>query len=689
MINRREFLEAGAIAGVGTMLPLKVAHAAEKAARAGKAGMMAAAAVPVGVSPAFLKYTEILPLVGNPIQLFPQNGFAADGVTPHYDIQAAAFTHLFHSGNTLVGPTPGWGPTPVWSYQPLGTAAGTGSLFSHAMLAFVGQPLEITYHNTLRPTDVHPVEIGAAVGFPVIDRLNIGGMHDAAGFNWPDQRIAVHLHGGHVPSKSDGGPMMWYTGPYFSPSAPYGPGSGIVVNGMYNGNTVFYPNDQPGSLLWFHDHAMGITRLNVIAGLAAPYILVDPREAALIPGFSVPGGLTGGREIPLVIQDRVFNANGTLYYPPAPAVPEFFGDTFVVNGKVWPYTTVNPTTYRLRILNGCNARFLRMQFVKAVVPAAGGTPVLPTTRNWVNLPFTQIGAEGGYFGAPTPSPVGNVLLMAPAERADIIVDFSAVGPAGGNVILYNDAATPFSNTADTRGAIPEVMLFKVNPAPTPLPVNITLPASFAPLGGFVDTTGTGTEVITQAEINAALNPLTPPPAGTFRVKVLTEVKLANGMLMQLITGDANQTGFEYDPVTGLHPFTGKPPGFDVGPLNVLQIWQIVNATVDTHPIHLHQTMFKVIGRYAFGTSQYVSKSTTKAGVVYGDPMPFVKGPLMPAGPDEQGWKDTVRANPNELTLIAMKFISQTGPNAQTGEYVYHCHILEHEEHDMMRRLVVG
>lgn len=687
MITRRRFIEAGAVAGVGAMLPVKVAKAAENAARTRNAGAMAAAAVaaPVGVSPAFLKYESILPLVGSGISLFPQTGFAADGVTPHYDVQAAAFTHLFHSGNTVAGPLPTWAPTPVWGYQPLGTPLGTGSLFSHAMLAYVGQPVEMAYHNALLPTDVHPVEAGATPGFPVIDTLNIGGMKDAAGFVWPFQRISVHLHGGHVPSTSDGGPMMWYTGPYFSPTAPYGQGSGVVVDGMYNGNTYFYPNDQPGSLLWFHDHAMGITRLNVYAGLAAPYILVDPREATLLPQFQV----APGHEIPLVIQDRIFNPNGTLFYPPAPAVPEFFGDTFVVNGKVWPVTTVDATKYRIRLLNGCNARFLRMQFVKAVVPAAGGTPTLPSVRNWVNLPFTQIGAEGGYFTTPQPSPVGNVLLMAPAERADIIVDFSAVGPAGGNVILYNDAATPFSNTTDTRGAIPEVMLFRVNPTPTPPPITVTLPPTFAPLGGFVDTAGA--EVITQAEITAALTAMVgpTPPASTFKVKVLTEVKLANGMLMQLITGDNNQTGYEYDPVTGLHPFTGKAPGTDTAPLNTLQVWQIVNATVDTHPIHLHQTMFKVIGRYKFGTSQYLFKSTTKAGVTYGNPMPFVKGAMIPAGPDEQGWKDTVRANPDELTIIAMKFISQGGPHAQVGEYVYHCHILEHEEHDMMRRLVVG
>src|SRR5689334_8722861 len=121
MINRRRFLEAGAVAGVGAMLPIKVAKAAEKAARVQNNGAMAAAAAPVGVSPALTKYTEVLPLVGNGISLFPQTGFAADGVTPSYDIQAAAFTHLFHSGNTLVGPTPGWAPTPVWGYEPLGT----------------------------------------------------------------------------------------------------------------------------------------------------------------------------------------------------------------------------------------------------------------------------------------------------------------------------------------------------------------------------------------------------------------------------------------------------------------------------------------------------------------------------------------------------------------------------------------
>ena len=602
MINRRKFLEAGAAAGVTAMLPLKVGRAAEAVARAGIEPL--APAVP-GVSPVLAKYVDDLPI---PPAYTPAG--VMGGVT-YYDIALTAFTQKLHRDLP---------PTYLWGYG--------GTYPSRSIEAVVGTPIRVRFRNNLLPTNPHPVA-------SAIDYVNIGGMvNPATGQPWPDQRITTHLHGGHVPWQSDGGPRTWYTGPYFGNN-----GKKVISDILFNGDTNDYPNNQLGSTLWFHDHAMGITRLNVIAGLAGFYLLRNPQDAQ----FNLP---SGPFEIPLAIQDRIFNADGSLFYPPPPAVPEFFGDTMLVNGKVWPRLAVQPRKYRFRLLNGCNARFLRMQLVQA-----NADNTLPSVRNWNTLPFNQIGAEGGFFAAPT-GPF-TVLTMGPAERADVIVDFSAF--AGKSLILYNDAATPFSGTADTRGAIPEVMLFQVSAAP--VTDTSTIPTSFDGVGGFVDRAGN--QVLTPADI-----------AGAKRViKTLDEITLPNGMLMQLI----NQVGFEMD------PFLNEPVAPDVSRLGTTEIWEYVNTTVDTHPIHTHQTMFQVLSRQPFNSQQYQTKRVHGVPL---DPTPFLRQTATPARFNEVGWKDTVQANPGEVTRIAMKWLDYT------GHYVFHCHILEHEEHDMMRALEI-
>lgn len=615
MLDRRQFLKTGAAAGIGVMLPVNVGRAAELATGAGTTAL---AAPVVGVSPALTKYVDDLP-VPTAANGFVYTPTSINNGVAHYDITVSAFFQKLHRDLP---------PTYLWGYG--------GTFPSRTIEATVGQPIEVRWINGLTAADPHP--LAAA-----IDRVNVGGMTDPAGILWPDQRITTHLHGGHVPWTSDGGPKTWYTGPQFAlANGAYVAGSQVLVdpNGYHNGDTYFYPNAQPGSTLWYHDHAMGITRYNVIAGMAGFWLLRHPNE----PQLNLP---SGAYEVPIVFQDRIFNVDGSLYYPPAPAVPEFFGDVFVVNGKAWPRLKVEPRKYRFRFLNGCNARFLRMQFVQATA-----AELLPSTKAWVTLPYRQIGAEGGFFAAPAAP--ATVMLLAPAERADVIIDFT--GMAGKKYIVYNDAATPFSGTPDTRGAIPEAMIFDVS-----LPLQGTdtsvIPASFGSLGGFVDANGT------PSAPNLAVATSVP--------KVLTEIKLPNGMLMQLING----TGYDVDPLTG----APAPP--EVVTLGTTEIWQFVNATVDTHPIHLHQTMFQVLDRQKIGISQYMLK--VAKGKATPDPTPFLKGVPIPAGPDEAGWKETVRANPGEVTRVAMKW---TG---FSGNYVYHCHILEHEEHDMMRALVVN
>ena len=612
MIDRRQFLKTGAVAGVGAMLPWQIGHAAEVAAGSGSSALAAA----VGVSPPLAKYVDALPVPTSAYGFaYTPTGLNAAGI-PHYDITASAFLQKLHRDLPA---------TYLWGYG--------GTFPSRTIEATVNSPIEVRWINGLLPTDAHPIA-GA------IDRTNVGGMTDPAGILWPDQRITTHLHGGHVPWTSDGGPKTWYTGPYWKLfKGAYVPGNKVLFDGFNNGDTYYYPNNQPGTTLWFHDHAMGITRYNVIAGLAGFWLLRDPNEASL----NLPAG---PYEVPIVIQDRIFNADGSLYYTPAPAVPEFFGDTFVVNGVVWPRLKVEPRKYRFRFLNGCNARFLRMQFVQATA-----IDTLPSNRNWTTIPFTQLGAEGGFFAAPAVP--ATQMLLAPAERADVIIDFT--GLQNKKFILFNDAATPFNGSSSTRGAIPEVMMFDVSLTLTGTDTSV-IPASFGSLGGFVDNLG---------------NPAAPNIAAATNVpKTLTEIALPNGMLMQLI----DQSGYDVNPITG------APSPMEFATLGTNEIWQIVNSTVDTHPIHLHQTAFQVLDRQMININAYMKALGTAPGI---DPTPFLTGRPSPAGPDEAGWKETVRANPGEVTRIAINW------KDYAGNYVYHCHILEHEEHDMMRAITIN
>jgi spore coat protein A len=597
MINRRKFLEAGAAVGVGTMLPLKIGRAAEQLSRAGTAAPGGG-----GISPTLTKFVDPLPL---PPAYAPN---AVINGVPFYEIPMKAFTQKLHRDLP---------PTYLWGYG--------GTFPSRSIIATVGQPIRIRWRNDLVLPDpkkgivgdVHPLAAS-------IDRVNVDGV---AGN--PDQRIATHLHGGHVPWQSDGGPKAWYT----TGKKPI-----IADPAFFNGDTYDYPNNQPGTTLWFHDHAMGITRMTVMAGTAGFWILRDANEGVL----NLP---SGAFEIPLAIQDRTFNPDGSLFYPPAPLIPEFFGDTMLVNGKVWPFFNVEPRKYRFRILDGCNARFLRMQLV---VANADGT--LPSTRFWQNVPFVQIGAEGGFL--PTPTAPFNTLLMGPAERADVIVDFSAF--AGKNILLFNDAATPFGNTQDTRGSIPEVMLFRVA-STVSAPDTSTIPTDFTSHG-----------------LYSVSDPIVAANTPT-RVTTLDEITDSAGFLRQLI----NQYGYELDTFNGL-PGVPVPP--DTATLGTTEVWSLINTTVDVHPIHLHQTMFKVLSRQPFSVSQYQAKRVHGVPL---DPTPFLKQDMLSGpAPNESGWKDTVKANPGEVTRIAMRW------EDYTGHYVYHCHILEHEEHDMMRALDV-
>jgi spore coat protein A, manganese oxidase len=317
-------------------------------------------------------------------------------------------------------------PTPLWAYDDGSGLNGQAGSFGMAVIAQSGTPLQVSFTHALPPT--YPEWI------PVDTRLTPLGNQ---------VRVMTHLHGGFVAADSDGNPAVTPNG--------FGPGQT---------QTVFYTNqlpEMPASLLWFHDHGLGATRLNVFAGLAAAYILRDQFDTGGEPN---PIGIPGGPyEIPLVVQDRQFNPDGTFLYPTSdiPGVTwigEYFGDVMLVNGKVWPFLNVEPRLYRFRILNGCNARILNLD--------------IPGTR------MSQIGAEGGLWDAPVPV---TQLVLAPAERADVIVDFSTL--AGQRVPMSNhQPPRPITNRVATPApTLTQVMQIRVGttvtqPGPTTIPSSL-------------------------------------------------------------------------------------------------------------------------------------------------------------------------------------------------------------------------
>jgi spore coat protein A len=342
-MTRRRFFGYGAAAGAALVLPWSPATLAAAAPAAG--GKLA-------------KYVQPLPQPGAGMVVASPSG-----------LNEYAFT-LTEIARQLHPQLP---PTPLWAYDDGSGLAGQAGSFGMAVAATSGTPLTVHFTHHLPTT--YPDWL------PVDERLTPLG----------DQvRVMTHLHGGFVAADSDGNPAVTPDG--------FGPG---------DTQTVYYTNQQPqmpASMLWFHDHGLGATRLNVVAGLAAAYILRDDYDTGLEPN---PIGIPGGPyEIPLVIQDRQFNTDGTIRYPisefPGPWIGEYFGDVMLVNGKVWPFLDVEPRLYRFRILNGCNARILNLD------PAGA--------------PMWQIGAEGGLWDTPVPA---RQLLLAPAERADVLVDFAA------------------------------------------------------------------------------------------------------------------------------------------------------------------------------------------------------------------------------------------------------------------------
>jgi spore coat protein A, manganese oxidase len=412
----------------------------------------------------------------------------------------------------------------------------------------------------------------------------------------PQVRTVVHVHGASVEPDSDGYPDAWFTNGF------------SIVGPKFKKEVYQYDNNQRSVTQWYHDHTIGITRLNVYAGLAGFYLIRDQRERLL----NLP---SGKYDIPLMIQDRSFHKDGSLYYPNQPPkpikrletsiIPEFFGKTILVNGKVWPFLNVEPRKYRFRLLNGSNTRFYRIKLDSGQL-------------------IYQIGTDSGLMEYP----IGiHEILLAPAERADVIIDFTNL--EGKNIIMTNDAPAPFPE-ADPANAVSIIMQFRVS-----LPL-----------------TNIDTSVIPQ--YMEPIQKLQEQSASKIRYLTLNDNMDQYGREFMLLDNK------QWD-----YPITENPK------LGSTEIWYLINLTTDTHPIHIHLIDFQILDRRPFDVDKY-----NKEGVIH------YTGPAIPPAPQERGEKDTVRANPKQVTRIIMKF----GP--YTGLYVWHCHILEHEDYEMMRPYMV-
>lgn len=464
---------------------------------------------------------------------------------PFYRIQAQPIASKVHRDLP---------PTKFWSFGP----SAPGPTFETRS----GEPLLVEWVNALPNEHFLP-----------LDRTIHGAEPDK-----PAVRTVVHLHGAKTRPESDGYPEDW------------------IVPGK--SSLYYYPNQQDAAMLWYHDHALGINRLNVYAGLLGTFFIRDAAEDAL----NLP---KGKYEVPLILYDRLLTRDAQLLYPVSPDpqspwVPEIFGNAILVNGKLFPCLDVEPRKYRFRVLNASNARTYHLSLVD-------NTAVDNAANNHAAAPFHQIGTDQGLLAAPVP--LAN-LEISPGERADLIVDFSEL--RGAHLILKNDAFV--------------VMQFRVSSVRAT--DTSSLPSSLRPVPKIPESQAIQTRLLTLDEyVNKSGNPV---------------------MLL------LNATHWKA-------PITEKPV------LGSTEIWTLINPTNDTHPIHLHLVRFQILDRQSYEPWLFQTKRQ----------LHFL-GPPEPPEPNEAGWKDTVRAHSRMVTRIIVPF------HGFTGRYVWHCHILEHEDNEMMR-----
>jgi FtsP/CotA-like multicopper oxidase with cupredoxin domain len=682
-VSRRGFIKLGVAGGAAVLLPWRFGAAPVQAAIPG--GTLDPLGIPKYRTP--LLVPPAMPRAG---KIKVRGGNNVD----YYEIAVRQFEQQILPA--------GLPATTVWGYGPR-VAQGGPQIFNAPSLTIEAKhrtPVRVKWVNELRVDPADPASPYLPHLLPVDPTLHWA--NPPGGPAGRDSRpsfistpgsytgpvpIVTHVHGSAgVGDESDGYPEAWYLpqagnipagyaaeGTWYDFFRGKATARGLVGPGAATwepGTSVFqYPNTQRASTIWYHDHTLGMTRLNVYAGPAGFFIIRggpddvvgDTRSGrpGVLPG---PAPAIGDRpgmayyEIPIAIQDRAFNTDGSLFYPDTRAFfdavagpylpdtdlspiwnPEFFGNTMMVNGATWPFLTVEQRRYRLRFLNGCDSRFLILDF-----------STIPGVEAW------QIGSEGGFLPAPVnlSADTGGRLLLALAERADLIVDFTNV-PVGSHVLANVGPDDPFGGgepdedfdaaDPDTTGQVMEFRVVRRTSADRSTPPRfLELPA------------------ITRLGASGSTRPL----ALIEEMSMYFEDAPA-AALLGTVDGDSAEGFAPTTPLMWHDPVTENPT------VGETETWEFYNATGDAHPIHVHEVLFEVVNRQALDVEEESHEVRLKPG----------SGPRPPE-PWETGWKDTVTAYPEEVTRVKMRFDS-------AGQYVWHCHILSHEDNEMMRPYRIG
>ena len=581
-----------------------------------------------------------------------------------YTIQANQVDNFFMG---LVDPLGEPLGTTVYSYQwlqPNGQLA-TGSLYGPTIVAASGVPIHVTWVNNLQGDHLLPIDPSI-----IPPNLPAGAIP-----------IVTHLHGGHTEAASDGHPDAWFT----KDNAQTGPAYQIA--------TYTYDNSQQAATLIYHDHAFGFTPQNVSAGLGGFYLIRDANLNKLMSDGVLP---SGGNEIGLALQDHAFTADGQLYVPgralddpipgtsdivadmlpqdyagPLPsALPEFFGDFNLVNGMAWPKLDVAKGEYLLHYTNVSDSRFYDLQLSDP------------------NVKVTLVGADGGLLknaivisdGIDANNDglhdAGEEIILAPGDRIDLVVDFTN---AQGDVILQNTgpAFEPFKGlgaaAADVTNAIPgvdpvgEVMKFTWNSSLTPFHSTLFTDAA---------------DVTPNVVLNPNFQPISEASSTHTRKVGLYETTDQFGRILPLLGTAENTIDITGNPIkAGAMAF--HMPATETPLLGSTETWEIFNYTADAHPMHLHLVQYQVLGRYMMnqidsnGDGVVDQLDYTVAADSNGDGLVNDIGSALPLRPEDTGNQDTVWVGPGEVLKIIQTF-------DLPGDYVWHCHILSHENNDMMR-----
>jgi len=521
-----------------------------------------------------------------------------------------------------------------------------------------GRAVRVEWLNELEGTlpvavTIAPAETdGSGVPVQCLPGLS-GGVADPDTAALPGYTV-THLHGGVTPAAYDG----WTE----NISAP---GQQAVSD---------YPMDQRAALLWYHDHVMGVTRFTVYAGLAGLWIVRDQRERDLDLAEGPPF------EVPLLLQDRNFGQGpdgrltGELVHKTDPGTMEAFAPFTTVNGKVWPVLDVQPATYRLRVINGSNARTFRLVLLRDSPPQLDR--------------ITQIGTDGGLLRTPVAIPPQG-LVLASAQRADLLVDFSDLEP-GSELTLVNTARAPFdgssfpaesaSEAADLDGLLPypEVMRFRIvrgrsvrRRAPEWLASDLGPPSAHELTAAVHRAVALAEQELDDRPNVLTMRELAAAPDRDASEPLITVIDREARTGAETVTRFRTVAAHFEDTVT-FFPTLGQ-----------LEVWQLINLTGDTHPIHVHLNPFHVLARRPITVTVpeggIGDRETTATVRLWQDPDDELDHTI---DANERGLHDTVRVNPKEIVEIAVRF------ETFSGRYMYHCHILEHEDRDMMRPIVV-